>query len=93
METVIPDTIRDGVKAAFQVFWQESGQRIEAPDEEGFLEALQIRVAREKKNDWLGMKDLKARVDFIETLGFDIEVNALANVSICASFTGAKGMA
>lgn len=93
METVIPDTIRDGVKAAFQVFWQESGERIEAPNEEGFLKALQIKVAQEKKNVWLGMTDLEARVDFIETLGVVIEVNALAKVSLCASFTGLKGIA
>lgn len=93
METVIPDTIRDGVKAAFQVFWQESGERIDAPNEEGFLKALQIKVAQEKKNVWLGMTDLEARVDFIETLGVVIEVNALAKVSLCASFTGLKGIA
>jgi hypothetical protein len=54
---------------------------------------LQIKVAQEKKIDWLGMKDLEARVDFIETLGLGIEVHALAEVSICASCTGVKGMA
>ena len=84
MEKVIPDTVREGVTAAFKVFWEEAGQRVEAPDKEGFLEALQIKVAREKKNDWLGMKDLEARFGFIDTLRLDIEVNALAKVSIYA---------